>query len=788
MSQKLSLELLSDSASSSSSSDKLFTDIKSAIQLAVRRILVIGITAAVVFGVIAYITLTQTPIYKANATVIVDSRQTNVIDLGAVISGAALNTPVIDTEVKVMGSRSLMERVAADQNLIEEVEFNPYLIPPKPPGFFSSILGSLSGDSDEEVIPPTEEEILDSVVSNLMSKVSVSRVGTTYLIDVVVSSTSPEMAARLANAIAEQYGVEQLEAKLEATERATRWLSDRVDALQSEVTAKETLVENFRSASGLLAAQGATLTESNIALLQRQKVELEADLSRLSSRYNSMRRQIDSGVGVDVLGEVLDSPVIAQLKTQLAEAQRKVAEFESRYGPRYPALFAARNEVTDYTRQIDNEIRRITENLRVEVEVAQDQIRRLDQRIGTSRASLVQNNNSQVRLNDLERDAEASRLILEEFIQRFKQTREQDELVQPDARVLSKASVPSSPASPRKLLNFIIGMLLGGILGVGLALILEMFDSKIGSLEEIERKFGVPGLGTVPFIKTLRILGFGSKPPGDFLISNPLSAYAESMRFLRASIAIAQIEDDAKTVTIASSLPNEGKTSLTLSLGRMSALSGDPTLVIDGDFRRRQLTQTAGLKPEYGLVEHLMGQCDIEDAIYKDQYTNLDLLALTPDGMNIHDMFASRGFDELMKRLRERYALILIDTGPILLMAEAGIIASKTDKTLMVVRWRHSRRAAVRRAMEVLRSMKADVLGITLNMVDLSKKRHHSEESVQSSAYKQYYTSEPRVNWFGLGRKKSKVATLPSATEQAKQSEDEAMDKLRDLVSKEAAE
>ena len=788
MSQKLSLELLSDSAGSSSSSDKLFTDIKSAIQLAVRRILVIGITAAVVFGVIAYITLTQTPIYKSTATVIVDSRQTNVIDLGAVISGAALNTPVIDTEVKVMGSRSLMERVAADQNLVEEVEFNPSLIPPKPPGFLSSVFSGFSGDSEEEVIPPTEEEIFGSVVSRLMSKVSVSRVGTTYLIDVTVSSTSPDMAARLANAIAEQYGVEQLEAKLEATERATRWLSDRVEALQSEVTAKETLVEQFRSASGLLAAQGATLTESNIALLQRQKVELEADLSRLSSRYNSMRRQIDSGVGVDVLGEVLDSPVIAQLKTQLAEAQRKVAEFESRYGPRYPALFAARNEVDDYTRQIDNEIRRITENLRVEVEVAQDQIRRLDQRIGASRASLVQNNNSQVRLNDLERDAEASRLILEEFIQRFKQTREQDELVQPDARVLSRASAPKSPASPRKLLNFIIGMLLGGIMGVGLALILEMFDSKIGSLEEIERKFGVPGLGTVPFIKTLRILGFGSKPPGDFLISNPLSAYAESMRFLRASIAIAQIEDDAKTVTIASSLPNEGKTSLTLSLGRMSALSGDPTLVIDGDFRRRQLTQTAGLKPEFGLVEHLMGQCDIEDAIYKDQYTNLDLLALTPDGMNIHDMFASRGFDELMKRLRERYALILIDTGPILLMAEAGIIASKTDKTLMVVRWRHSRRAAVRRAMEVLRSMKADVLGITLNMVDLSKKRHHSEESVQSSAYKQYYTSEPRVNWFGFGKKKDKVATLPSATEQAKQSEDEAMDKLRDLVSKEAAE
>lgn len=790
MSQKLSLELLPDAMNMSGGGDKLFVDIKSAIQLAVRRIMVIGVTGALIFGTIAYITVTQTPIYKASATVIVDSRQTNVIDLGAVISGAALNTPVIDTEVEVMGSRTLMERVARKLNLVENPEFNPRLLPKKEPGLLASAIGALTGggEPDKEVAAASEEEIFDDVVTSLMRKIAISRVGTTYLIQAVASSQSPEMAASLANTVAEQYGVEQLEAKLEATERATLWLADRVDVLQAEVTAKENRVEDYRSASGLLTAQGTTLTETNIAQLQSQKVQLETDLGRLSSRYNSMRRQLDSGTGIDALGEVLDSPVITQLKTQLAEAQRKVAEFESRYGPRYPALFAARNEVADYTRQIDNEIRRITENLRVEVEVAQEQINRLNSRIASSRSTLVQNNSSQVKLNDLQRDAEASRLILEEFIQRFKQTREQDALVQPDARVLSRASVPQSPASPRKVLNFVVGLLLGGLTGVGLALLLEMFDSKIGSLEEIERKFGVPGLGSVPFIKTLRILGFGSKPPGEFLLSNPLSAYAESMRFLRASIAIAHMEENAKTVTITSSLPNEGKTSLTLSLGRMSALSGDPTLIIDGDFRRRQLTTTAGLKPETGLVEHLLGECELEEAIYKDQYTNLDILALTPDGSNMHDVFGSRGFDDLLNRLKDRYTLILIDTGPLLLMAEAGIIASKTDKTLMVVRWRHSRRPAVRRALEVLRSMKADVMGIALNMVDLTKKRHHSEESVQSNSYRQYYTSEPRFNWFNFGMKKNQVAPVPTAQETASRSDDQAMDKLRALVSRDSSD
>lgn len=768
MTQKLSFELLPEAGGSQSNSDKLFVDMKSAIQLAVRRILVIGVTAVLVFASVVYLTLKQTPIYKASATVIVDSRQTNVIDLGAVISGAALNTPVIDTEVEVMGSRSLMERVVLNQGLLEDPEFNPFIEQPDesvgPVDFLRSFFG---GEAEEELVPepePTEEDILNAVTTNLANKVTVSRVGTTYLIKATVSSESAESAARLANAIADQYGLEQLESKLEATERATRWLSERVEILQNEVTAKETLVEQYRSESGLLTAQGTTLTESNIAQLQSQKVQLESELALKNSRYNGMQRQLQSGVGASALGEVLDSPVVTQLKQQLAEAERKVAELQSRYGPRHPALFAALNEVSDYTRQIDNEMRSIVENLRVEVEVAQDQIRRIDNRLGSARTTLVRNNSSQVRLNDLERDAEASRLILTEFIQRFKQTSEQDELVQPDARILSKASVPETPASPQKVLNFIIGLLLGGFCGLALALVLEMFDSKIGFLEEIERKFKINGIASIPYIKTLRILGFGNKNPGEFLIDNPLSAYAESMRFLRASIAITHMEEGTKTVTVASSLPNEGKTSMSLSLGRISAMSGDRTLVVDGDFRRRQLTTFARLNPKSGLVEYLTGKCELEDAIYKDKHSDLDLLALSPDVANTHDLVGSRAFDQLLLDLKEKYHLILIDTGPLLLMAEAGIIASKTDKTLMIVRWRHSRRAAVRRALEVLHSMKADILGVALNMVDLTKKRHHSEESVRSKAYNKYYAKEPRWNWSRLKPQKRSFSQSGNST------------------------
>ena len=761
MSQKVSFELAHDfKEQSDSMSDNIFRDVKSIVELAFRRFLLIAVTATIVFGLIANYTLSQTPLFSATSTVIVDSQQTNVIDLGAVLSGATLNTAVLDTEVQVIGSSALLAKVVEKEDLINDPEFNPSLLPPEEPGFLQRLLG---GEKEVEPRPQrTDEQLKLGATNRLASKVRVSRLGTTYLIEIQVTSPSPQTAARLANAIAEQYGIEQLEVKLEATARATRFLAERVEVLEAEVTAKEIRVENFRTESGLLAAQGTTLTETNIAQLQSQKVELQGEVARLQARYDGMRRQLNTGAGAEALGEVLNSSVVAALKNQLSDAQRRKAELSSSLGSEHPRMIAVEDEIADYQQQIDEEMNRIVDNLRVELAVANQQISSLDRRIAQSRSTLVRNNRSQVRLNELEREAESSRLILDEFQQRFKQTSEQDELVQPDSRILSAAAVPNYPSSPRTTLNLVVGLLLGGICGAGLAIILEIFNNQIRSVEEIERKFGFPSLGAVPLIKSLKFLGFGSKVPADFLIQDPLSAYAESMRYIRASIAISAMEEQTKTVTISSSLPDEGKTSLTLSLGRMSALSGDRTLVIDGDFRRRQLTASAGLDPETGLVEYLSGECELEDAIYREDHSGLDLLALTLNGRTLYDVFGTRAFDSLLDELKQKYDLILIDTAPLLLIAEAGVIASKTDKTILIVRWMRSRRSSVRRSLEMLKSMKADVLGIGLNMVDLSKKRHHTEQASTSTAYRKYYTSDSRWRWINPKRNRT-VSKLPAA-------------------------
>jgi polysaccharide biosynthesis transport protein len=745
-------------------------DLKALIGVVYRRFGMILAGFLTTFGIIAYVTFTQTPIYKAQSVVQLDTQEKNVIDLGAIFSGMGGTTAVVDTEVLVLGSKSLLTRVADKQKLVEDPEFN-WVIRPQERGLLSPITGLFrtltgAGQTKDPFAGLTEEQkqatILESTVEELIRKVEVKRVGTTYLITVTVASESPATAARLADEIAEQYRVQQLEEKFEATRKATEWLSERVSGLREEVEEKERRVESYRAESGLLEAQGATLTEQQIAYLTTQKATLQVDLDR--ARADSMRRQMASGAGAEGISEVLQSQVISDLKNQRAVINRRVAELETKLGPQHPELISARNEAADIDGQINSEVKRIAGNIENELKVAQSQIGSIQGEIGRSTYQLRGNNQALVRLRELERDAETSRILLEEFLTRSKQTGEQDALITADANILSRASVPESPSSPKTLLNLIIGCLLGALIGGGLALFAEMFDMKISSTEDVERKLGANPIGSVPLIRTSTFLGLTQTAPADHLVENPLSAYAESIRYLRAAIAFSDLDSETKTVAITSSLPDEGKTSLTLALGRMSAMSGSRTLVIDGDFRRRQLTETAGLKPEIGFIEHLFGAGQLSDAIVKDRKTMLDILPLSQNGHTPHDVFGTRAFDDLLARLRSMYDLILIDTGPLLLMAEARVVAGKADKTILVIRWRHSARSAARQSLALLRNFKADVLGVTLNMVDLNRRRHHRDPGATYKAYRKYYQMDAKPSLFGWGEKRKPRAGSPKGS------------------------
>ncbi|MEE9380422.1 MAG: polysaccharide biosynthesis tyrosine autokinase [Hyphomonadaceae bacterium] len=728
-------------------------DIQSLLQAGRRRFWLMAATFILIFSIVAVMSYQITPQFTSGSKVIVDSRKLNIAPVGDVLSGLTPTTAIIDTEVQVVKSRALLAKVAETMNLIEVPEFNGAL--QEPSGVTNFInntkkfikdIAPIGGSDDVETGPqPTREEIeasqFEGVVGALNQRVSVSRVGNTYIMEINVRSESPRLAAELANAIADQYLVEQLEAKFEATKRANTWLEEQLADLREDVRSAESAVEAYRAASGLTGTSNGTLTEQQISDLTGQLAVREAEKAEAEARLNNVRNQMARGAGPDSIAEVLSSPEIGDLRAQQAEVRRKRTTLQSRYGPLHPEVQDVINEEADLEVQIRSAMTRIVAKLEGEVLIARERVNSLKRSKNALQGTLNQNNRAQVRLRELERNASASRTLFEDFLARFKETSEQANRAEPDARVLSPATVPLYPSFPRTKINLLLGAILGGALAGALAMVAELLDNHFSTPEDVERMFQVPSIGQVPYLHGLSTFGIKKTTPPEYLVANPLSAFAESIRNLRASIIFSDLDREAKTVAVSSSLPDEGKTSLTYCLGRMSAISGAKTIIIDGDFRRRQLTEGVGIEPDTGFIEHLFGEVSLEDAIYIDEETGLHVLPLSEARNTPRDVFGSRAFDALLAKLKEEYEFIVIDTGPILMMAESRVVASKVDQVIVAAKWRSTSRNSLNQTLSILKEFNANIAGVVLTFVDVRRQGRHGYGNASYKSYSKYYTT-----------------------------------------------
>ncbi len=728
-------------------------DIQKILQVVRRRFWLMVLTFVLTVAAITALTVRMTPVFTTSTRVIVDSRDTSIVE--GFREGISTTTAAIDTEVQVIRSRTLLSKVVGRLQLQTLPEFNPSLgyDPNAEPGLIQRaknfVKGVLPGGSDQgasAVIETAEEKAqreFETAVSILSSKVNVTRVGATYIIDILATSESPTLAAQIADTVAKEYEVDQLNAKFEANKRETGFLEEKLSALREEVRQAESAVTAYMIAYDLTNADGSSLAEQEITRVTTDLTNAEADLAVAQARLNNVRAiQARGGNGIDGIAEVLGSAVIGELRRQKAEIDGQRAELAIRYGPRHPEILRIESEARDISAQITAEVGRIVSSLEGEVDVVESRVRSLRTNRQRLNSQLAQNNRAQVGLGELEREAESKRLVYQRYLETNNEQGSTENYAKADARILSAAAVPSSPSFPRTKLNIALGMILGGMLAAGLALLAELLDNYFSTPEDIERMFSVSSIGSIPLLTKLKSFGKKDISPADYLIANPLSAFAESVRNLRASIIFADLDKESKTVSITSSLPDEGKTSMTYCLGRMSAMSGARTIIIDGDFRRRQLTDVIGFEPERGFIEHLFGEVTLEEATYIDEQTGLHILPLTNARNTPRDVFGSKAFDALIENLKDSYDLIVIDTGPILLMAESRVIASKTDQVIVVAKWRSTSRWTVQETMKILNDFNANVAGIAMTFVDMAKRKKHGYSGgATHDSYNKYYTS-----------------------------------------------
>lgn len=682
------------------------------------------------------ITANQTPTYTAVSRLMINIREQQVTpqEDPTALSALPSTSPAVDTEVEVLGSRELARKVAKELGLDRDPAYNPALAPKKT-SFIDSLLGRAKPSAP---IDPVVQD--QAIVDRLLAGLSARRVGATYAIDVSYTSSNPKKAAAIADAFAKTYVNEQLVAKAGANREASTLLGARIEELRDQAVADAAAVQQYRIQNDLLSTSGASLTEQEISAYNQRVAEARVEAAADEARLRTARQQLASGSTGEDVGEALDSDVIQSLRGQRVAVSARVADMQGRYGAKHPDILKAQRELADIDAQIQGEIQRLISNLEAKTAVSRQRLASISGSLSTARGALSQNNRAMVGLSELEQKAAASQALYESYLNRYKQTTAQEGTERPDARVISEARVPSKPSSPNLMLNIAFGAVVG--LGLGLVAVIaaEMLDSSLTTAEDVERRLGRRFLAGVPLLSSLK--GMRGLTPTSAIVQRPNSAFAEAYRNLRASLKYATMTGPVSVVAITSALPQEGKTTASICLARSAALQGQRVVLLDCDLRRRELNKLVrGHSREVGLLEVLAGEAAIDDALVKDEATGAMILPLNGSITGGHNLLGSDAMDELLAQLRERFDLVILDTTPVLPLADARILATKVDVVVFIVRWRKTSEHAIQAALRLLPTEGVTIAGVVLNRIHLGLQARfgHGDPAFYYRQYAQYY-------------------------------------------------
>jgi capsular exopolysaccharide synthesis family protein len=384
--------------------------------------------------------------------------------------------------------------------------------------------------------------------------------------------------------------------------------------------------------------------------------------------------------------------------------------------------------------KVDNEAARLAANVENEHKIASRRVTQLLSAVEAARAKSGAAEVAKVQLDQLLREAEASREIYTSVLKRLNETREQEALVEPDARMVSMASVPTAPSSPGVVLIAILGLLASTLIGTVLAMLLERLNQGLRSEDDVRKALALPRLSLVPRVR-------GGIPFHRQLMEMPFSPYAESIRLTLTALRFQPKPRQAEILMITSSVPEEGKTTLATSLAVAAASAGYKTMLMDCDFRHPSLLKVLSLPDHPGIVDHVTQQVPLADIVIDGPVNGLKLMAagrLTVDPM---PLLTGDTFRALLAAVRSDYEHVIIDTSPVLGISDAQNLARSVDKIVLVVHWNKTPGSIAANAAEILRKLDAPVAGVVMTQVDLGRHSQYDYGDVGDvfHKYRKYY-------------------------------------------------
>lgn len=683
---------------------------------------------AVVSMVAILVVFAITPIYRAAATLLIEQKSAKVVSIEQVYGLDGVGNEYLQTQFELLKSRSLAERVVRQLNLVTHPEFDPRQ-QPEPLidikgllanfDFNNALPVTLPGDLEDE-LAASEAEIFDTVTKEFMERISIEPQGKSQLVKVQVEMADARMSALAANALANGFIESQLEATMDMSMTATNWMNSRLGELRDKLKVAEDRLQGYREAENLVDVQGVgTISAAELSLTGERMIDARRQRAEAESQYRQV--QAMRGGGWERLASipaVLGHPLIQQFKADEAKARAKFEELSRRYGARHPAMDAARSDLSAASASLRGQVEQVVAGIERTYQLAAANENSLQASFNKNKTQIQDISRKEFKLRELQREVDGNRALYDTFMTRLKETAATSDLDSANARVVDQAVTPTEPIKPKKALIVVIAALLAGFVGVGLTLLLDALNNTFKSTEEVEGRLNIPVLGILPLIKKL-----DRSDLAHMFTTDKDRNFSESIRTIRTGVVLSGIDHAHKVMVITSSIPGEGKSTvsanLAFALGQM-----EKVLLIDADLRRPTLAKNFDFPiGTPGLANLIAGTAKLDECI--KHVDGIDMMSAGTVPPNPLELLSSPRFAKAMEVLKSKYERIIIDSPPTQAVSDAIVLSTFANSLIYVIKSDSTHIPLVEKGVGQLLQSNAPINGIVLNQVDIKKAKKY---------------------------------------------------------------
>ena len=684
------------------------------------------------------------PSYRATATLMIEAGKSKVVSIEEVYNGMGGNREYFQTQVEILKSNELARKVIQKLQLTKHADFDPRQDveqPWWPTQWFKS-----------KQEPPTEDQVLKGAIGRFSGNLQVQPVRNSQLVQITFTAYDRELAAKVPNMLAEIYIESDLEARVAMTQKASAWLMERMGDLRTKLEGSEKSLQDYRERERIVAAKGLVLSGASKALEEATSnlVSARAKRAEAEALYNQVQsvKQGRATGGYESIPAVLRNTTVQRMKENEGDAERKLADASKRYGPEHPKMLQANAELAAARENVKRQIDSVVAGVTKEYEIAKANEQSIERALGQSKSEIQGLNRKEFQLGVLEREAQANKQLYDMFGNRAKETNVGGDLQSTIARIIDPATVPGSAYAPKKAQIVGISAAVALLIGVMLSLLLDRISNTINTAGEVEQRLGLPMLG---YLQKLKGLGKKSMKSEMAFLADNQSLFAESIRTLRTGVLMSALDTPKKVIVITSSVPEEGKTTVSFNLACALA-QVKRVLLIDADLRRPKIGRLIGREKNAPGLSHLVsGVATVSECVTKHEQGGFHILTAGFVPPNPLELISSAKFADVLEKLKEAFDVVLIDSPPVQLVSDAVVLSQLASTVIYVVKADSTPHPLARGGIRRLAMANAPLLGVVLNQLDVERAQKYYGEYSGYGRYSGYkgsaygYQQDPKA-------------------------------------------